>query len=137
MARKKKRLKSISSSTTYWQFLSDQNHNGDRPAEPSEANPDVLAQEEQPENVLEYRALKLRAFEEARLTERERWLLGYIIVGHSQSEAATKLGISPAAVSEGVAAARLKILRTYTRLSLLFRLGVKDVDDRDHSGTGD
>lgn len=97
----------------------------------------MLAAEEANEDALEYRAIKLRAFEEAPLTRHERWILRYISVGHSEKETAEELGISHQSVSHAVVAAREKIFRTYTRLSLLFRLGVESESDKHNGGEGD
>lgn len=129
MARKK--IKSIDSKTTYWQYLYQKSLSGEKAAEPSEANPDVLPAGEPLDDT--YRALKLRAFEEARLTQRERWVITYVAAGHSHKEAADELGVSRPAVSDSLDAARKKILKTYTRLSLLLRLGVDDESDKHHS----
>lgn len=88
--------------------------------EPAEANPDVLP--ESPEEAEDMRALKLKAIDEAELTEYERLIINLIERGTSVLSIAAKLERSPSSINSAIRQAKRKIHRTYARLSLIYRM---------------
>lgn len=117
----KDEFRTIKSRKTYWDWVGSGEE--ERP-EPAEANPDMLPEPE-PEELRGDRMLKMRAIQEANLTQHEVLVVS-LLANMTQEEAARHLGIGRSAIADALGRARCKIERKLAILRAQELLANKD-----------